>query len=115
MKASIDWKDVAKDNGLHDSGIALLLKMKKLDKVHVAVRHRKDSGMIVANFVVRAVHQTRDSIHSAKMSIEHAVDAVKHKLPEHVQMDMHLCSVGNCTELVCLHCIHNKMVTLLDD
>merc|ERR1712204_99402 len=87
-------------NGLHDSGIAMLMKMKDLDKVHVAIRHRKESSMVVANFVVRAVKQDRDSIHSAEMIIENAVDAVKQKLPLHVVMVMHLCSIAKCKELV---------------
>eukprot|EP01083_Nonionella_stella_P083853 231932_1 len=97
---SINWKDIAKKNGLHDSAIAQLLKSKELGNVHCSVRHRKESGLIVANFVIRSVQQTPDCIHSAKIRIEEAVDEVKNKLPEEVHMHMHLCQVNKCRELV---------------
>ena len=97
---NMNWKDIAKQYGLHDSGIAQLLKLQDLDNVHVAIRHRKESGLIVANFVIRSVQQTEECIHSAKISIEEAVDLVKSALPEQVEMEMHLCRVDGCQELV---------------
>jgi len=97
---NVIWKDVVKLNGLHDSGIAEDLKLKKLERVHVAIRHSQRSGLIVANFVIRNVAQTADTIHSAKMDIERAVDEVKGKLPTECEMKMHLCSISGCKELV---------------
>jgi len=97
---AVVWKDVVKMNGLHDSGIAEDLKRKQLERVHVAIRHSQRSGLIVANFVIRSVAQNADSIHSAKMDIERAVDEVKGKLPPECQMKMHLCSIAGCKELV---------------
>lgn len=95
-----DWKKIAKRNCLHDNGIKQLLKEHNLSIVHFTVRHRKESGLIVANFIMRSVKQTSENIHSAKLLIEKAIDLVKSILPNYITMQMHLCKINKCKELV---------------
>ena len=96
----LNWKQTAKKNNLHDNGIKKLLKSHNLEKVHFTVRHRKESGLIVANFIIRNVPQTSENIHYAKSEIEKAIDIVMNKLPFNISMQMHLCKVPECKELV---------------
>eukprot|EP01084_Bolivina_argentea_P056102 102714_1 len=97
---SSKWKDIAKQNDLNDNKIKQLLKLHNLDCVNFTVRNRRESGLIIANFIIRSVKHTKPSIHSAKLLIEDAIDIVKSKLPLNMTMELHLCSIQNCKELV---------------
>ena len=66
----------------------------------VAIRQRKASGLIIANFMVRNVQQNAEAIHAAKISIQHAVDCVYAQLPNDIEMRLHLCKANGCHELV---------------
>ena len=55
-----------------------------IDTVDVAIRQRKASGLIIANFMVRNVEQNAQALHAAKSSIQQAVDAVYARLPDNV-------------------------------
>ena len=94
------WKQIGKENDLHDNAVKNFLKSQNLAAVHFTVRHRKESGLIIANFIMRKVEQTSASIHSAKKQIESAIDCVIAHLPQCIKMEMHLCKVANCKELV---------------
>ena len=79
-----NWKKISRQNGLFDGAIKKMLISKQILNVDIAVRQRKASGLIIANFLARNVGQNAEAIHTAKTSIERAVDAVFAQLPEDV-------------------------------
>ena len=61
-----------------------MLESLHIDTVDVAIRQRKASGLIIANFMVRNVEQNAQALHAAKSAIQQAVDAVYARLPDNV-------------------------------
>ena len=95
-----NWKKISRKSGLYDVGIKKMLQLKSIKNVDVAIRQRKASGLIIANFLCRNVEQNAEAIHSAKSSIQNAVDAVYAGLPPTISMKLHLCKAHECRELV---------------
>eukprot|EP01083_Nonionella_stella_P022841 63135_1 len=98
--SSSSWKEMAKKHHLDDNSVRKLLSSNALDSVYFTVRNRKESGLIVANFIIKSVYSAKTNIHSAKLLIEDAVEMVQNRLPHHMTMTMHLCKVKDCKELV---------------
>eukprot|EP01083_Nonionella_stella_P035700 97364_1 len=97
---SENWKKLSRQSGLYDGAIKKMLQSKDIKDVDVAVRQRRASGLIIANFMVRNVSQNAKAIHTAKSSIERAVDNVYCQLPHNIAMRLHLCKSHQCQELV---------------
>jgi len=101
LNNKITWKSISKEHSLHDNGVLKLLKDHNLDSVHVSIRHRKESGLIVANFVVREVKQNLQNVHNAKLNIQKAAKVLKDILPtDKCKMEVHVCKINDCREIV---------------
>ena len=89
-----NWKAIAKANHLRDTAVSTMLTNSNIHNVTVSIRHRKESGLIVANFVQKNVPQRPDSVSKAKNAIERAVNIVKANLPKTVCHTLFVCFFG---------------------
>ena len=83
------WKAIAKANHLRDTAVSTMLTNSNIHNVTVSIRHRKESGLIVANFCQKNVPKQPDSVSKAKDAIEKAVNVVKANLPKAVCFVLH--------------------------
>lgn len=84
LNQNVDWKTISKEYNLHDNGVEQILKENELNLVHVSIRHRKESGLIVANFVIRDISQNLNDVHNAKINIEKAAEILESILPKEI-------------------------------